>query len=135
MRYLGIDFGEKRVGMAITDQEGLIASPLTILQVKSTADALMQVLATIREYKVDVVVLGHARRMDGRIGAKAKDCESFAESLRAEGLTVELWDERLSSVQAERSLREADLSSRKRKQHLDAVAAQMILQSYLQAKS
>ncbi|MBN1257793.1 MAG: Holliday junction resolvase RuvX [Planctomycetes bacterium] len=135
MRYLGVDFGEKRVGLAITDQEGMIASPLTILKVKSPEDALRQVLATIREYKVDLVVLGYARRMDGRVGAKARECETFAKSLRGEGLLVELWDERLSSVQAERSLREADLSHHKRKQHLDAVAAQMILQSYLQAKS
>jgi putative Holliday junction resolvase len=133
MRCLGVDFGERWIGLAVCDELGMIASPLPSLRVKSVAEAVAKTLAVAQEHGVELVVVGHARDMSGKRGKKAKECEAFAEALGAEELTVKLWDERLSTAQAERHLLAADLSHKKRKKKLDSVAAQIILQSYLDA--
>ncbi len=134
MRVLAIDLGERRVGFAVSDDEGIIASPLRIAQVRSLPDACEVVLAAVEETGAGKVVLGHPRNMDGRAGPKAKEAEEFAAMLREDGLIVELWDERLTTAEAERSMKDANLSRKQRKKSLDAVAAQRILQSWLQAQ-
>ncbi len=134
MRVLGVDYGEKRVGLAVSDPEGRIASPLRTLRVRSDEDACAQVAAAAREQGCGRVVVGLARTLRGRMGAKARACEAFADKLRAQGLTVDLFDERLTTVAAERSLQDQGLSRGKRADRVDAVAAQMILQAYLSAQ-
>lgn len=133
MRTLGVDFGERWIGLAVTDVLGIIASPLPSLRVNRLEEAVSGTAKIAREYEVALVVVGHARDLSGKRGGKAKECEAFAAALEVMGLKVALWDERLSTAQAERSLLASDLSHRKRKQRIDSVAAQIILQSYLSA--
>lgn len=128
---LGVDLGERRVGFAVTDALGLIASPLKSVAVRSPADALAAILATLSETGAQQVILGHPLGMNGKAGAKAREAEAAAEELRARGATVRLWDERLTTAEAERALKEASLSRKERKARIDAVAAQRILSSYL----
>ncbi|MHC4885108.1 MAG: Holliday junction resolvase RuvX [Planctomycetota bacterium] len=135
MRVLGIDYGERWIGLAITDELGMIASPLESLRVKAMEEAVAGVVAAAKEHNAQKLVVGHARDLSGKRGTKAKECEAFAEALTTEGLSVVLWDERLSTVQAERHLLASELSHRKRKKKLDSVAAQIILQSWLSANS
>ncbi len=130
-RKIGIDLGTKRVGFAVSDEMGMIASPLRTATVRNEWQALTEVEKVANEIGTDFLVLGLARDMSGKIGAKAKECQNFAEKLREKGYTVILWDERLTSVAAERSLIDADVSRKKRKGKIDAIAAQMILQGYL----
>lgn len=135
MRILGVDLGTVRVGLAVSDDLGLIASPLRTTTVADADQAVETVLAAVRETGAQKVVLGHARRLNGRRGQKARECEAFAEALTGRGLAVVLWDERLSTVEAERHLQAAGLSARQRRERRDAVAAQRILQSFLAAQS
>lgn len=130
---LGVDLGARRVGVAMSDPSGTYALPLQTIEVRSSEEARDRVLESARERSARTIVLGHARDMSGRVGAKARECEAFAEALRTAGLHVVLWDERLSSVQAERNLRQAAFDRRARKERVDRVAAQIILQSYLDA--
>ncbi|MFH0910068.1 MAG: Holliday junction resolvase RuvX [Planctomycetota bacterium] len=134
MRHLGVDFGEKRVGLALSDERGVIASPLETLPVASAGEACERVAEVAREEGAETVVVGLARRLNGRKGPQARACEAFAEALRAKGLAVELWDERLSSVSAKNCLRASGLSRGRRRRKIDAVAAQIILQGYLSAR-
>jgi putative Holliday junction resolvase len=134
MKFLGVDLGTRRVGLAISDELGMIASPLKIIQVSSMEEAVEKVCAAADENDVKNIVVGHARNMDGKKGFKAKECEKFASLLQENKFTVKLWDERLSTVEAERHLIAADVSRKKRKEKLDAVAAQVILQNFLQAR-
>ncbi|MFW5856616.1 MAG: Holliday junction resolvase RuvX [Planctomycetota bacterium] len=134
MRCLGVDLGNRRVGLAVSDEAGLVAAPLGRCDVKSLNDALSQVAEAAREYQAECIVVGHPRNLDGRAGKKAREHELFAETLRERGFTVELWDERLTSEEAERRLRSAGLDGRQRRQHIDALAAQILLQSFLQAR-
>lgn len=131
MRILGVDLGARRVGLAVSDDGGMIASPLRVATVRDVQGAVQAVCQAANEVEAGRIVLGFPRDMSGKVGLKAREAESFADALRAEGLDVVLWDERLTTAEAERSLREANLSRKQRKRHLDAVAAQRILQAYL----
>lgn len=135
MRTLGVDLGERRVGLAISDEDGMIASPLRFEPVRSLNDTLNVIQAAVEELNAVRVVVGHPRNMNGRSGPKAREAESVVEALSAEGFAVILWDERLTTSEAERSLKEANLSRKARKQHVDAVAAQLILQSFLDSRA
>lgn len=130
-RALGVDLGTRRVGLAVGDPSGMIASPVGIAQVRNMEQAVAAVKAKAAEFGCALIVVGFARNMNGTLGPKAKECRVFAEKLKAEGFAVELADERLTTVQAERSLIAADVSRKQRKEKLDAVAAQMILQGFL----
>lgn len=134
VRVLGVDYGEKRLGLAVSDPGGLIALALDTVQVENRRQALAAVVAACRETEAEQVVVGLPLNMDGTRGPMADKADAFADALgRAAGLPVATWDERLSTAAAERVLLEADLSRRKRKKVRDRVAAQVILQGYLDA--
>ena len=127
---LGIDFGRARIGLAISDELRLLAHPLETLP--ANKDAMKKITEIIRERKIDKVVVGVPRHMSGHIGEAAKEALEFATRLGAQiSCPVETWDERLTTVAAERALRAAGKKARKTRNIVDQVAAQMILQSYL----
>jgi len=132
----GIDYGTKRIGLAIGDPDGLIASPLTTLTVRGQpADHASAVIAAVADYDVAAWVVGLPLNMDGTEGPQAKVTRAFAAELsRTSAWPVDFQDERLSSVAADGYLAEADLTRKKRKARRDRVAAQIILQTYLDAR-
>jgi putative Holliday junction resolvase len=132
-RVIGIDFGEKNVGVAVSDELGYTAQGLICLKrTGSEAKLLDDLCQLVREKEAGLVVVGIPRTMRGEIGPKAREAMEFAEKLReTSGIEVSLWDERLSTVQAEKAMLEGDLSRAKRKKRRDVIAAQLILQSFL----
>ena len=132
-RYLGIDYGSKRIGLAVGDCGAGIASPLATIYVRgSTADHVRDVVAYASDYEIAAFVVGLPLNMDGTEGDQAKVTRAFADTLaRATGLPVHYHDERLSSVAARELMLPAGLTRKKRKARLDRVAAQVILQSFL----
>ncbi|MDX1503227.1 MAG: Holliday junction resolvase RuvX [Thermoanaerobaculia bacterium] len=133
MRSLGIDFGERRVGLAISDPEGRVAVPLRTVERESDRSLVRRLASLCREEGVEQLVLGHPRGLDGHRGAAARRVERFAERLaRATGLPFRLEDESLTSREAENRVAAAG-SGRRRgaRPDLDAVAAQIVLQSHL----
>jgi putative Holliday junction resolvase len=132
----GVDYGKRRIGVAISDPAGRIASPATTLPGAGSADEdARSMLRWAVENEVSAIVVGLPVNMDGSRGPQARTAEEFAEQLRRHGdLLVELWDERLTSLQADQALRSAGLSSAKRRKRRDALAAQLILQSFLDAR-
>lgn len=135
-RYLGVDYGERRVGLAVSDPDGIIATPLRVAEVKSDRDAVVAVCAATREVEAERIVVGDPINMDGSRGMMSKRVAAFVELLRAETeVPVVLWDERLSTGLVERAMLEADLSRQKRKRARDKLAAQVILQGYLDAQT
>jgi len=133
-RLLGVDFGTVRVGLAVSDPDRLIASPLeTYVRRDAKADAAYFVNC-VREERIVGLVVGLPLHTGGEEGIKAKEARAFGHWLgEATGLPVVYWDERCTTAAAEDALRDAGLSHRKRKDRLDRVAAQIILQSYLDA--
>ncbi len=135
MRLLGLDVGDRTIGVAVSDPMGWTAQGVTVIRRKSRKDDLAALGAIIEEYKVEKFVVGLPRRTDGSYGPEAEKIYSFGAKLEREfGLTVEYWDERFSTVAAERILLEGDVSRAKRRQVIDKVAAAVILQAYLDRK-
>lgn len=134
MRAIGLDVGSKTIGVAVGDPDGLIASAReTLRRAGQEADAAA-VARLVEEASAGLVVVGLPLELDGREGHRARRVRVFVDALRAalpEDVGVELWDERFSTAAAERTLLEADVSRRRRKAHVDAVAAQFILQGWL----
>ena len=132
MRVLGLDVGERRIGVAMSDTLGLTAQRLTVLARRGTAADLDAVDALITAHGAERVIVGLPLTLRGARGPQAQRVAAFAEALRRRvGVPVEYVDERLTTVQGERALIAADTSRRKRKQVIDQVAAQLILQQYL----
>lgn len=132
-RVLGLDLGDARIGVAISDDGRRLAVPLGTIRTGAPAD-LKSIAELVREHSVALVVLGHPLHLSGEAGERAHHAERFAEALRAIlPMPVVLQDERLSTVQAERSLREAGVKGRVRRRHVDRSAATVILQSWLDA--
>lgn len=134
MRIIGLDVGTKTVGVAVSDAMGWTAQGVDTLRFRSEHydDAITAVLAQIATLKPERVVIGMPKNMNGTIGHAGERTQHFAELLAARcDLPIVFWDERLSSIQAERMLIEADLSRKKRKQVIDKMAAVVILKSYL----
>jgi putative Holliday junction resolvase len=132
---MGLDIGDKRIGVAISDPLEKLASPFTTIQRISNAIAISAILDIVKREEIDFVIVGIPISLDGSFGAQAKDVSDFTREL--EGMlpvSVKQWDERYSTVEAERLLHEAGYSSRDMKQRVDAVAASIILQSYLDHK-
>lgn len=129
---IGLDLGTKTIGVAVCDPGRIVATPLkTIRRVKFTADA-QALEALIAERGIEGIVLGLPRNMDGSEGPRAQSTRAFARNLSARlPLPIMLWDERLSTVAAERALLEADTSRRRRAEVIDHVAAALILQGFL----
>lgn len=133
-RVLGLDLGDARIGVAISDPDRTIAVPHGTIHTGQPPGELKAVAALVRELAVTAVVIGHPRSMSGASGARAVQSEAFADALRdAIQVPVELQDERLSTVQAERSLREAGVSGRRLRQVVDQTAAAVILGAWLDA--
>jgi putative pre-16S rRNA nuclease len=131
-RLLGIDLGKARVGMAISDELGLLAHPLETFPADKQKALLERIAAIVREKSVECVVVGLPRNMNGSMGPAATDALAFVDQLRAKLFcAVVTWDERLTTVAAHRTLREAGRSTRTTRGQVDQVAAQMILQGYL----
>lgn len=131
-RVMGVDYGDKRVGVALSDPLKIIASAFEVVQNKSQSGVIDRLLEIIREYDVDEIVMGLPLQMDGEIGDRALLHKQFGEMLsNASGIEVKYLDERLTSVEAEEILIEGGVSRDKRKGLIDKVAAQIILQSYL----
>lgn len=135
MRIIGLDYGTKTVGVAVSDALMITAQPLETIERKS-ANKLRQTLARIEsiieEYQAERIVLGYPKNMNNTIGERAEAAEQFKEDLeRRTGLEVILWDERLSTVEAERILMDTGVRRENRKQYVDKMAAAVILQNYL----
>ncbi len=132
-RILALDYGERRIGMAISDATGTIARPLEMLLVSSPAEIVGPLRKIIAEESVERIVIGLPLNMDGSEGTSAHAARALGALLGRElGLPVELQDERLTTVRAERAMLEADMSRAKRAKRRDTMAAQFILQTYLE---
>ncbi len=132
MRILGLDYGEARIGLAVSDALGIVATPLETVSEKDREKQLSAVVGVARDTGAEKLVVGYPRRMDGTAGHRAEYTEAFAKELsELTGLPYELWDERLSSTEAHRILEEGGVSGKKRKTKVDKIAAVIILQGYL----
>jgi putative Holliday junction resolvase len=135
-RILGLDVGSKTIGMAVSDPLGITAQGLQTIRRKNKRTDFPLLERAIREHDVREIVVGYPLRMSGAEGRQSEKVAAFAEELRRRfSLPVHLWDERLTSVQANRLLREAELSIAKRAAAVDRMAAVLILQSYLDARA
>ena len=135
MRIMGLDFGSKTVGVAVSDPLGLTAQGVEIIRRKSE-NKLRQTLARIeeiaKEYGVEKIVLGFPKHMNNDIGERAEKSLEFQEMLkRRTGLPVVMWDERLTTVEADRTMMETGIRRENRKEYVDMLAAVFILQGYL----
>jgi putative Holliday junction resolvase len=133
-RLLGVDYGTVRVGLAISDPERRLASPLTVYERKGGDADAAYFRALIAEEDVGALVVGLPVHLDGREGRKAVEARAFGTWLsEMTGLPVTFWDERFSTVEAESALWQAGLTHKKRRARRDRVAAQILLQAYLDA--
>ncbi len=133
MRILGLDVGKKSIGVAISDELRITAQGLKTILRNPKGDEFEQLLTLISQYQVEEIVVGLPLNMNGSLGKQAEFVLSWIEELkRRVNLPVVTWDERLSTVEAGRTLLEADLSRRRRKRVVDKVASVLILQGYLQ---
>ncbi len=135
MRVLALDVGDKRIGVAISDPGQVLARSLKVIHRSSRQEDFAVVARLVEEYGVEKVVVGYPWSLDGTVGEQAEEVERYAAGL-AESLAVPvlLWDERFSTVSAERLMREAGLRGKKKRERIDAVAAAVILQDYLDSE-
>jgi putative holliday junction resolvase len=135
-RVLGLDVGSKRIGLAVSDLLGITAQGIETIHRQNKRLDFAQLENVIREYEVAEIVVGYPLRMSGVEGIQAEKMQRFAEELRQRfAIPVHLWDERLSSAQANRLLRETEMSIQRRGQVVDQMAAVLILQSWMDARS
>ncbi|MBB5354629.1 putative Holliday junction resolvase [Anoxybacillus mongoliensis] len=137
MRILGLDFGTKTLGVAVSDELGWTAQGIETIRIDEEHGeyGFERLRQLIEQYAVEEIVIGFPKNMNGTIGPRGEATQSFAEKVKQTfSLPVVLWDERLSTMAAERMLVAADVSRKKRKQVIDKMAAVMILQSYLDYK-
>ena len=130
MTILGLDVGEKRIGVALA--EGLLAIPLTVIDRRVKETDMELIMALVEEYRAERIVVGLPRLMNGDIGTQAEEVLYFSGALaQYVDVPVDTWDERLSTVTAERLLIDTGMKRKKRKGKIDAMAAAIILQAYL----
>lgn len=135
MRSLGLDIGDKRIGVALSDPEGILASPLTIINCSDTRADVEAIVNIVSLYQVNQIIVGLPRSMNGSLGKQAEKVGAFAENLRSHTeVPVEFRDERLSTVSAKRLMRTAGGKRTRKKAEDDAIAAALILQGYLDEK-
>ena len=139
MRILGLDYGSKTVGVAVSDPLGLTAQKVETIwrkQENKLRRTLARIEELIAEYEVEKIVLGFPKNMNNTVGERAEKAVEFGEMLKKRtGLEVIMWDERLTTVEADRTLIEAGVRRENRKQYLDGIAAVFILQGYLDSLS
>ncbi len=135
-RVLGLDVGSKRIGVAVSDPLGITAQGLETIRRQNKRLDFEELGKIIRQYSVSEIVVGYPLRLSGAEGTQSEKMQLFAEDLRKKfGLPVHLWDERLTSSQANRLLREMELSIQKRAGAVDRMAAVLILQNWMEARS
>ena len=133
---LGLDLGDARIGVALSDPARRLAVPIGTVHVGQPPGELKAVAALVADHGAVLVVLGHPRSMSGEVGPRARHTEGFADALRAIlPVPVELQDERLTTAEAERSLAAAGTRGRAARERVDAVAASVILQAWLDARN
>jgi putative Holliday junction resolvase len=135
MRIMGIDYGTKRIGVAVSDPSCTMAHPLDTVPVRTDGSHVEQLGKIARDYGITQVVVGLPINMDGSLGESAKKATEFSQALQHSlNMPVELWDERLSTSEAHDLLIRLEVKGRKRKRIIDKIAAGIILQSYLEAR-
>lgn len=135
MRIMGLDFGSKTVGVAVSDPLGITAQGLEIVRRQSEnklRKSLARIESLISEYQVEKIVLGYPKNMNNTLGDRVEKTEEFAAMLkRRTGLEIIMWDERLTTVEAHRTMMEAGVRREERDKYVDKIAATIILQGYL----
>ncbi len=135
MRILALDAGTKTVGVAISDPTGSFATPIIVIRRTKANDDIQRILDLAKRYEAQRILVGMPISMSGRLGEQARLVEAFVAQLRkATPIAIETFDERLTTVEAERRMREAGLSAEKRRANIDAMAATVLLQGYLDSK-
>jgi putative Holliday junction resolvase len=135
MRVLAIDHGAKRMGLAISDELGIIAQPLAYIPAEPFAQLLARLKEIVRDKEVELLLVGMPRNLDGSYGPAALKVQQFVAVLKETiGIPIQTWDERLTSAQANRFLIQAGVRRDKRKEKVDQTAAAILLQSYLDAR-
>ena len=133
-RVLGLDVGSRTIGVAVSDELGMAAHGVTTLERRGTAKDVAQVQALVAKYAAERVVVGMPYEIDGSEGRRAQRVRVFYDALASAGLRVDEWDERFTTADAEAVLIEANVSRARRKQVIDRMAAQKILQGWLDAQ-
>jgi putative Holliday junction resolvase len=132
MRIMAVDYGDARTGLAVSDPTASLVGEAWVFCGKSPEEAAQNIASEAAARGVDRIVVGYPKNMNGTIGPRAEKCEQLAEFVRgACGVEVVLWDERMTTISASRILDETGRHGKKRKKIIDAVAASMILESYL----
>ena len=132
MRIMGIDYGEKRIGVAISDPLGITAQGLPTIERTNIQEDIQKILNIIREKEVNEIVVGLPKHMNNMLGEKAQAVLAFVDLIKKHvNIPVNTIDERLSTLRAHKAMLEGDLSRKKRKDRVDMIAAQLILQGYL----
>ena len=135
MRILALDYGDAHTGAAVSDATGLLAGHTEVINTWREAEVVRRVGELIEEYAVEEIVLGHPKNMDGTLGPRAEKAEALARRLEENfALPVHLWDERRTTIDAHQILFNQGKDGRKRKKIVDAVAASLILENYLDFK-
>lgn len=135
MRIMAVDYGDAHTGVALSDPTGFLAGTTTTIHSRKAEVVLEELSKLVQEYQVEELVMGFPKNMDGTEGPRAELYRAFAEQLsQATGLTPILWDERRTTVDAHRILFDAGKNAKKRKKTVDAVAASLILENYLDFK-
>jgi putative Holliday junction resolvase len=134
VRVLGLDVGSRTIGVAVTDELGLCAHGVTTLQRRGTTSDVQEIKRLAGKYETASLVVGLPYDLEGQEGHRAKRVRVFIDALEQAGLAVQLWDERYTTVEAEQILLRADLSRKRRKAVIDKVAAQLILQGWLDSQ-
>lgn len=136
MRIMGLDVGERTIGVAVSDEMGWTAQGVETIRRESNEKDFARLQSLIQQYQVTEIVVGLPKNMNGTIGPSGESCKAFAEKVaNRTSLPVHLWDERLTTMAAQKMLIAADVSRQKRKKVIDKMAATLILQGYLDARS
>lgn len=134
-RIMGLDIGDKTIGVAVSDLIGMTAQGIKTIKRTSKKNDIEEIKQIIKEKQVNLIVSGLPKNMNGTVGPQGEKVQKFCELIKEEtGLEIEFWDERLTTVAAEKTLITADVSRKKRKNVIDMMAAVLILQGYLDFK-
>ena len=132
MRILSVDLGDVRTGLALSDQTEMLASPLCVKTEYNKDKLLIRICDIVKKYNVQLIVVGHPKNMDGSRGQSAQKCAEFAQLLHEHSnIQTILWDERCTTMSAHVFMNSTDTRGKKRKNNIDAAAASIILQDYL----
>lgn len=133
MKIMAVDFGDSRTGLAVCDKTEFLASPLCVVEEKDFDSCVIKVSEIAKENEVEKIIVGYPMNMNGTIGERADKCKIFADNLAEEiDVPVEMWDERCTTISAHNYLNQTNTRGKKRKAIIDAVAATIILEGYLE---